>query len=66
MEGRVVEQRYIQWKIVEQMGLEGKVVELRGIIGKVVECRAKGSGGKVVLVVVRGDKITEKSFLTLT
>ena len=48
------------------MGLGGKVVELRGIIGKVVECRAKGSGGKVVLVVVRGDKITEKSFLTLT
>ena len=65
MEGRVVEQRYIQWKIVEQMGLEGKVVELRGIIGKVVECRAKGSGGKVVMV-VRGVKITKKPFLTLT
>ena len=48
------------------MGLGGKVVELRGIIGKVVECRAKGSVGKVVLMVVRGVKVTEKPFLTLT
>ena len=58
MEGR-------EGKIVEQMGLGGKVVELRGIIGKIVECRAKGSRGKVVMV-VRGVKITKKPFLTLT